>query len=350
MRAPRKNSQSPLVSVIIPAYNAEQFIAQAIQSVLNQTFRSFEIIVIDDGSTDKTKEFLQKFHSQIRCVCQKNQGPSLARNAGIKVAQGEYICFLDADDFWTPEKLEMQISFMKGKQDIALVFSDHEEFSDKGIVLRSFLEEKKIALGSDFTMQIPLQDAFQKLLIVNFISTPTVMVKKECFETTGLFDESLWSVEDRDLWLRLAAHFNFACFPRIFCKRRVHEFNVSKKSELALIGRIRVLEMNRRRFPSLATGKVWNNRLADSYYQLGYIWLGKGQRKKAWQAGLKSLGHAFRQIPKNKALSSYPWGLGIGLIPAALIGWRSSRYIFQLMKRLCTGKETGCRAAFDRNA
>ncbi|HEV8051797.1 MAG TPA: glycosyltransferase family A protein, partial [Parachlamydiaceae bacterium] len=90
-----------LISVVIPAYNAEQFIGQTIQSVLDQTYPCHEIIVVDDGSTDSTKEVLKRFDGSIRYLYQQNKGPSAARNAGIQVAQGEFICFLDADDCWT---------------------------------------------------------------------------------------------------------------------------------------------------------------------------------------------------------------------------------------------------------
>ncbi len=122
-------NQDSIVSVIIPAYNAEQFISQAIQSVVEQTYQSQEIIVADDGSTDKTGDILKEFDHKVRCIYQEKQGPSAARNANIKVWQGKYICFLDADNLWTSEKMDMQLSFLASKSDIALVFSNHEEFN-----------------------------------------------------------------------------------------------------------------------------------------------------------------------------------------------------------------------------
>ena len=125
-------NQAPIVSVIIPAYNAERFIPQAIQSVLEQTYQSYEIIVVDDGSTDKTKDILKEFEDKVCCIYQENQGPSAARNAGIKISQGRYICFLDADDIWTPDKLEVQVEFLECHPDISLVFSDHQDFDAGG--------------------------------------------------------------------------------------------------------------------------------------------------------------------------------------------------------------------------
>ena len=197
--------------VIIPAYNADQFIAQAIQSVLNQTYGSYEIIVVDDGSTDQTKDVLKGFDGRIHCIHQgKNLGPSAARNVGIEIAQGKYICFLDADDLWTPDKLEAQIDFLGRHPDIAFVFSDHQNFKSGDVAPRSYLDEKKETFGESFVTEVPIQNAFLKLIHENFISTPTVMLRKSCLQKTGLFDESLWSVEDRDLWLRFAAHFKLA--------------------------------------------------------------------------------------------------------------------------------------------
>ena len=124
MRHTPTDNQSPLVSVIIPTDIADRVIEKAIQSVVDQRYRSYEIIVVDDGSTDKTKDILRGFNGQIRCLYQENRGPSAARNAGIKIAQGKYICFLDADDLLTPDKLAAQVDFLELHPDIAFVFSD----------------------------------------------------------------------------------------------------------------------------------------------------------------------------------------------------------------------------------
>ncbi len=344
-----RDTPSPLVSVIIPTYNADQFIGQAIQSVLDQTYRSYEIIVVDDGSTDKTKDFLRGFAGQIHCRFQENRGPSAARNTGITIAQGEYICFLDADDLWTPHKLECQLEYMDRHPDIAFVFSDHQDFNARGVLPGSFLENKMIFEDS-LIKEGPIQNAFLMLLQENFISTPTVMVKKACFEETGLFDEDLWSVEDRDLWLRMAAKFTLVCLPGILCKRRVHQSNISRQSELTLRSRIKVFEKNKRQFSYLAPAEIWHSALANFYCQIGYVLLENDQRKHAAHAGVKSLKHAFQQMFKRRASSSYPWILGINLIPAALLGRQFSRIIFQPMKRLFGHKGLSDHASSDKKS
>src|SRR5882762_2853867 len=214
-------AKTPRVSVIIPTYNSGRFIVQAVQSVLDQTYRQFEIIVIDDGSTDATKDILRDFDGYIRYFYQENRGPSAARNAGIEIAGGDYICFLDADDIWMPNKLAVQLAFMAQYDDIGLVFSDEEEVDLDTGLHRSILA--KTGFRSDIVSQIPMQDAFKKLLIENFIPTSTVMARTTCFIKAGLFDESLRVVEDRDMWLRIAAYFTIACVPVILGKKRAHE-------------------------------------------------------------------------------------------------------------------------------
>lgn len=331
---PHKDNESPLVSVIIPAYNADQFIAQAIQSALNQTYRSYEIIVVDDGSTDTTKEVLATFGDNIHCLYQENRGPSAARNAGIKIAQGKYICFLDADDLWTSDKLRVQCEFMEQNQDVAFACSDHEEFDAGGIVLRSFLEKKEETLGPNIIGKNPVENAFIKILSMNFISTPTIILRKTCLEKVGLFDEGLWSIEDRDLWLRIAANFPIACIPGICCRRRVHQANISKVKELSLSGKIKVLEKNWKLFPGLAPVGLWRSQLAECYCKFGYLLLEKNQRGSALKAGILSLKHIVLQGTSGPSCRETPWWMSVGLIPSALLGWKISRFLWHPLKRL----------------
>jgi hypothetical protein len=234
---------------------------------------------------------------------------------------------LDSDDLWALNKLDVQLHFMERNREIGLVFSDHEEFNTEEIVLKSFLAQKMFR--ADIVSQNPIQEAFRKLVIENFISTPTVMVRKGCFEKAGLFDESLRSVEDRDLWLRIAAYYKIACLPLILTRRRIHETNISRESDLSMYGRIKVLENNRRRFSYLAPAGIWNTILADAYFQFGYILLAKDKRKEALLAGFRSLLHAVTQLFRNGPSSSYPWIMAIGLIPATFLGWQMSRCLWQ---------------------
>jgi len=322
--------KSPLVSVIIPTYNSGRFVAQAVESVLTQTYSPIEVIVVDDGSTDDTKSVLSRFNGQIRYICQPNSGPSAARNTGIRIAEGEYISFLDADDLWVPDKLALQTAFMQKSPNIGLLFSDHEEFDEAGIVFPSFLDKKKLRL--QLVSQTPIQGIFAKLLEENFISTPTVMVRKECFEKAGLFDEAVRSVEDLDLWLRISTSFEIFCLPQVVCRRRIHAFNTSRDRAVSDPGLVMVFENNWRRFADFAPAEVWNRQIANSNLYYGYTLLSDDRRLDALRAGFKSIRHALSHAARTRSFASYSWMFGIGLIVAPLLGWKTARSFWRTVK------------------
>jgi len=327
---------APLVTVIIPTYNSGEFIAQAVESVLKQTYHHHEIIVVDDGSTDGTKNLFCDFHGDVKYFYQQNRGPAAARNTGIKVAKGEYICFLDADDMWMPNKLEVQLAFMAQHGDIGLLFSDEEEFDGERVLNRSILEER--LFHSDIISQTPIQEPFRKLLIEDFVPTSMVMARKDCFEKAGFFDESLRVCEDRDMWCRIAAYFGIACLPLILGKKRVHESNISDNAELTHRSRIKLWENKRLQFPGLAPADVLDNLLADACLQLGYILLAKDQRKEARQAGWRSLTYAIRHIIKrrsaDRSLPCYRWRLAIGLLPLTFLRWSITQSLWRVRNSL----------------
>jgi len=127
------------VSTIIPAYNCERYIKETIESVLSQTYKDIELIIIDDGSTDRTGEIVRSFESKVEYIRQsKNTGPSAARNRGIEKAKGEYIAFLDGDDVWMPTKIEEQIKLLESNKDIALVYSNGYNVNLSGLKLHTF--------------------------------------------------------------------------------------------------------------------------------------------------------------------------------------------------------------------
>lgn len=193
-----------MISIIIPCYNAGNYIKKAIDSAINQTYQDFEIIIIDDGSTDNSKQVISQFSdSRIKYIYQENQGVSVARNKGIELSHGEFIAFLDADDIWHPEKLKIQLDFLEKNPDISFVYSNI-----------TMIEE---STGAKFTKTFN-NFKTQKNLIKNLILTPfntpspcTVIVKKSCLFESGLFDPKIKNGEDLDLWLRIAMHSNFYC-------------------------------------------------------------------------------------------------------------------------------------------
>jgi glycosyltransferase involved in cell wall biosynthesis len=186
------------VSVIIPVYNGEKYIAQTLESVLAQTYQDFEIIVVDDGSIDGSADVIRnytaKYSGKIRYFHQENRGIAAARNAGIKESRGAYIAFLDQDDLWLPDKLQKQINYFDNNKDAGLVYAHSIEFGDRSKNVPTAHHEGFI---------------LDKLIWGNFIPALSVMVKKEVFNEVGLFDENraLMGCDDFDMWLRIAARY-----------------------------------------------------------------------------------------------------------------------------------------------
>jgi glycosyltransferase involved in cell wall biosynthesis len=183
------------ISIIIAAYNGEQYIAEALSSVLAQTYRDFEIVVVDDGSSDRTsaivKEHIEKRPGKIRYFYQKNKGIAAARNTGIRNSSGEFIAFIDQDDLWLPQKLEEQICYFKKNPEAALVYTDSIEFGDRASTMESPAYEG---------------DIFIELLKNNFIPALSVMVREDVFKNIGYFDEDrdIMGCDDYDMWLRVS--------------------------------------------------------------------------------------------------------------------------------------------------
>jgi len=209
------------ISVIIPTYNRANLLPRAIESVLRQTFKNFELIIVDDGSTDNTtevvKEFLKKDKRIKYIKLNKNSGvPAHPRNIGIQNAVGEYIAFLDSDDEWLPEKLEKQMQlFTNSSNNLGFVGCN-------GIVI-----DEKNNKTTEYKI-LKYEDIFKELLINNFISTSSILVKKKVFNKIGFFDENLKIGEDRDMWIRIAQQYKFDFISQPLFKYYIHGYNITQ--------------------------------------------------------------------------------------------------------------------------
>jgi len=233
----------PKVSVIMPAYNVETCICEAIDSVLAQTYQDFEIIVIDDGSNDNTRRILDQYAAKIKYIYQENKGVSAARNRGIREAQGEYVAFLDADDIWFADKLMSQITIAQQNSDISLFFSDAEVFNDGGR-LETSLRPPNASLydsGSlgDKIVNTIFNDGsiikgnfFESLFMRNLVLTSTVFVRRECLVEAGCFDESIKICEDYDLYLRISRTHALLYFNKVMVRYRFRDDSLSGKVSL----------------------------------------------------------------------------------------------------------------------
>jgi glycosyltransferase involved in cell wall biosynthesis len=220
--APVQSSEPlPFVSVVLPTYNRRQLVGDAIESVLGQNHTAFELIVVDDGSTDDTAILLRTYGERIRVVRQTNQGVSAARNAGIRVAAGELIALLDSDDYWLPEKLVRQVSFFQAHPE-ALICQTEEIWMRNGIRVNPGRRHRKYG-----------GHIFEKTLPLCLVSPSAVMIKRALLEEVGLFDESLPACEDYDLWLRIAWKYPVHLIETpLIVKRGGHEDQLSRMPEL----------------------------------------------------------------------------------------------------------------------
>lgn len=270
------------VSVIIPAYNAEAFISETIDSALAQTYQDLEIIVVDDGSTDNTRRVLQQYGDQIRYVYQRNSGVSMARNTGISIATGEYIALLDHDDVWLPEKLEKQVKILDADPDIALVYSDTYLMDFNGTLL-----------GRGFDGDQPHRGrVLPELFLNNFVPCLTAVIRKQVLDKVGLFRPDLHVVEEYELFLRIAELYQVDFVHAPLAKYRVHETSfVSRNPELRFQESIVVAEECLERNPDLrrTLGRKVRQKLANLHYSLGRICLSKTKRGEARKQFARSL-------------------------------------------------------------
>ena len=265
----------PLVSVIIPSYNAARYVAEAVASALAQTYQPLEIILINDGSTDDTEEVLLPYVGKMRYFYQPNRGLSATRNRAIALARGELIAFLDADDVWLPEKLARQVDCLTQNPRIGLVHTNYVKlYADTGIRLPR--ETPDITDGRCYT----------RLVLGNVLLVSSVVLRRECLDRVGVFDEKIpqRTCEDYDLWLRIARYFEFAYIPEALMLYRRHAGNMSNNTRAMIEDELYVVKKALKADPSLAAqvGKqAVHGHLADLLFALGYLCFNDGDLTEA---------------------------------------------------------------------
>jgi glycosyltransferase involved in cell wall biosynthesis len=221
--------QNALVSVVIPTYNYGRFVTEAVESALTQTYPNVEVIVVDDGSTDDTKERLAGYGDRIRYIYQENQGLSAARNTGLRAARGRFIALLDSDDAFHPRKLEFQVKLLEGCPDVGLVrtlaFQDlsarwHSIDTDPGTRL--------VSIGD--------------LVCRTTFCPSSAMIRAECVEAVGYFDPAVSGTADRDYWIRAAARYAVAVLESPLTFYRWHSTNMSRQAERMTLHERAVIE------------------------------------------------------------------------------------------------------------
>lgn len=308
------NSQTPDVSVVIPTYNCAAYIADAIESVLAQSVSPAQLIVVDDGSTDETADAVLPYLGQIQYVRQRNEGVSAARNTGLLHADSPYVAFLDADDVWFPEKLDLQLAFLSAHPKVALVLSDFAiadadgTVCDPRYVKRNYpiFERYGLDWGNIFAnkerisrdnLVLPPEtdakdirafwgDVFSFLYLGNFINTSSVVIKRDVLTEIGGFAPQRRTQEDYELWLKIALHssMGYIDLPLLFSRRRPNQLTSQDEMESIVRVSLEVIEEFAPDARRLLGDSEVDQRLATKYQLLALVQLGQGQNQLARQS------------------------------------------------------------------
>jgi glycosyltransferase involved in cell wall biosynthesis len=236
----------PLVSVVIPAFNAERFLGEALASVRAQTYAPVETIVVDDGSSDDTAE-VARAHPGITLIEQENSGPSTARNRGYAASSGELIAFHDSDDVMTPDKLTVQVGHMLENPTVGCVLAEQELIVEEGAELPFWVEGTKVK-----TVMPPRPPELEDEPMVHPM---TMVVRRETFERVGDFDESMRAAEDFDWMLRAAEkEIEIARLPEVLLRRRVHPDSLTQNAAASRAGLFRAFKARIERHRARAAG------------------------------------------------------------------------------------------------
>lgn len=268
----------PLVSVVISTYNYAEYLPTAVESVLNQTYKNLEIIIVNDGSTDNTDEVIAPYlkDERIKYIKQENVGQASAKNCGIRNSSGDYIAFLDADDYWREDKIEKQIDLFTADSSLGVVFTMAEWIAEGQSI--------KVKACRPHTGWV-----VNHLIIDNFVPFSSSLVKKECFKKVGLLDETLTMAIDWDIWLRISVNFKFDFVNEKLIVYRVgHPNQMSKKQEERQNQSDHVMNKFITNNPVLLTPRVLRQAMAYTYRNRGDYYQRIDKRKSLY-FNMKSL-------------------------------------------------------------
>lgn len=341
-----------MISVVIPSYNCANYLAYAIESALSQSYVQTEIIVVDDGSTDNTKEVVRKYNGRIKYIHQDNKGLPGARNRGITEASGQFIAFLDADDRWRPNKLKYQVQVMETLPAVNIVFSDFSIFDEQGHKEESyfykafpFFIESRYTINDIFNRNYKiLKDETGEEIVVyygqiakylfrgNFILPSSVVIRKSAIDRVGGFDENYKVAEETEFFLRFCT-LNDAAFvdhPMVdYLVKRKGNLTGSSNTELLIKNAINVQLKYISAHPEFykENQPFIDAAVAKSYARLSYYHITIGLNKSAREEAIRSLG--FKPIQMN----SYLYWL-VGLLPSFIMGnLARTKYFLRSLKR-----------------
>jgi glycosyltransferase involved in cell wall biosynthesis len=253
---PFPSNVSNTVSVIIPFFNAEKTISRCVHSVLSQTSPAHQIIAIDDGSTDASAKVIQRYSDRVHLISQSNCGVAAARNCGIEQARGNWIAFLDADDCWTPDKLECQLPLLTEPND--LVYAD-------AIICENNTRRKYSDL-----CEMPSGFVAEELILRNFITTSTVVVRRKSLDEVGRFPQNLPAIVDWPVWLAIAKHGRVAYVNKTLVEYHVSESSITRNVSKTLPAHLMVVEGFFSKLErSVRNGRLRRRALSHAYSVVG---------------------------------------------------------------------------------
>lgn len=306
-----------LVSVIIPTYNCAEFLPSTIESVVDQSYTSVEIIVVDDGSTDDTKNILEPYLDKITYIYQNNQGVSAARNRGIQEIKGELVAFIDADDCWYKDKLKLQLEILNTHDDIIGVFSDFGIANEAGEVYSKTHVKHNYRVFATFNLDwqdifsnkiiLPNSSAdkeshgdvevyfgsmFRALFLGNFINTSSLILRKNAIEHYGVFNHERKTQEDYEFWLKIAKQENFAYIncPLLYSRRRANQLtSLSNQIDISKNSLEVIENIVNSGIDNFIDKKTIEGRLSDKYRMYGINLLKIGDKNNARKQFYKSI-------------------------------------------------------------
>ena len=249
----------PLVSVVMATYNMSRYLPLAVRSVLAQTYENIELLIVDDGSTDDTAKVVEPFldDPRVKYRIQENKGQASAKNHGIRESSGEYIAFLDADDMWAPEKIDLQLPVFSRSETLGVVYSRLAYIDENGTQLK--VSDEELFRGR----------VSGPLLIRNFVGFSTSVVRKECFDRLGGFKEQIRMGIDYDLWLRFSTQYEFDYVDRPLLYYRVWSGQMSNNCKGRYLSGIEIMKNFLQQFPGVVDKDTENEAWAHTYVGFG---------------------------------------------------------------------------------
>ena len=253
------SANTPLISIITPTYNRADFIAEAVESVLAQTYPHFEFLIVDDGSIDHTDKVLEPYlnDERIRLFRQENQGQSVARNVALDEAQGEFICFLDSDNYWPAAKLEQQVRIFEQFPTTDVLYGDNVIINEAG----EELSRNNMARYSGRIAPQMVKD--------NCVAMNTTMARRQCFDELGGMSGKRRVADDYDLWLRFSAKYEFRYEPEYWAWYRVMEDQISSDKTRRFQVNEQIIHDFRRDFPDAMSPREFDEGFAHFYIRKG---------------------------------------------------------------------------------